>query len=91
LIANWDLACHLLWTLQNKEVHDSRVSRPPYQWLSVEKMAKDYKSAVIETQMIQPATKSLVMIQWLPPEAGWVKLNSDWACKDDGRAFVPRC
>jgi ribonuclease HI len=38
------------------------------------------------SSMIFRHNKEIVLIGWKPPPVGWVKLNSDGACKHDGSA-----
>jgi len=82
----WAMACHCLWYWRNKEVHEANFVRPtnPYQF--VRKRIRDYQLAMQASKVILEMPRSVVLVGWKPPAEGWVKLNTDGACSNNGVA-----
>ncbi|PNY10193.1 ribonuclease H [Trifolium pratense] len=73
-----------------KEIHDDNFRRPPQPVSLVAKFVRDYMHADLIFSKVFRHNKELILIGWKPPPVGWVKLNSDGACKHDGSAGCGR-
>ncbi|MCI44478.1 putative ribonuclease H protein, partial [Trifolium medium] len=82
----WAIACRCLWYWRNKEVHDENFNRPTYTGQHVLKLTREYRLAANVNNMISETPREAVLIRWKPPEEGWVKLNTDGSCKENGMA-----
>ncbi|MCI04097.1 hypothetical protein A2U01_0025139, partial [Trifolium medium] len=60
--------------------------RPPEQWIMTKRMAVDYVQAAAIADKMRTHTKTQVLVRWEPPAPGWIKLNTDGACKSNGEA-----
>jgi ribonuclease HI len=49
-------------------------------------MACDYKMAMKHDNFVHPVPRTQIMIGWTALEAGWVRINSDGAGKENGYA-----
>jgi ribonuclease HI len=82
----WATACHCLWSWRNKEEHDEQFQRPPNIVLAVTDRVKHYNQAMVLKQVLHSVEWRVVMINWRPPNEGWVKINADGACKEGSAA-----
>jgi ribonuclease HI len=82
----WAIACHCLWYWRNKELYDDSFMRPASPINHVLKLVKDYKNADKVSRVVTSSHREMVFVGWKPPPNGWVKLNSDGSCKDNGIA-----
>ncbi|MCI61928.1 ribonuclease H, partial [Trifolium medium] len=46
---------------------------------------EEYNIAVRYNQDVTILNRQVVMVAWKPPRTGWVKINTDKACREDGR------
>ncbi|PNY12875.1 pentatricopeptide repeat-containing protein at1g02150-like protein [Trifolium pratense] len=79
------ITCHYLWNWKSKEAHDNTFVRPPEQWIMTKCMAVDYVQAASIAYNMRTHTTQ-VLVRWEPPAPGWIKLNTDGACKSNGDA-----
>jgi ribonuclease HI len=79
----WAQACHSLWFWRNKECHVDNFFRPNEPIHVIKKRVNDYLIACKVDGVIQPATRIIQQVGWLPPNDGWVVLNTDGAENSD--------
>jgi hypothetical protein len=48
-------------------------------------LGMQYHMAENSLRIVENYRKSMVQVKWLPPLNGWVKLNTNRSCQDDGR------
>ncbi|CAJ2645452.1 unnamed protein product [Trifolium pratense] len=80
----WAMACHLLWTWRNKEFHDGNFIRPLRPHSYIFQRTKEYLDVEKASRLVFDKVKEVVQIQWKPPSSGWIKLNTDGSCSNDG-------
>jgi ribonuclease HI len=78
----WAMACYLLWTWRNKELHVEGYMRPNRPVQQVRKMMIEYTQAMQNNNIVVNRSYSASMIGWVPPKDGFVKLNTDGASKN---------
>jgi ribonuclease HI len=77
--AFWAVACHLLWSWRNKDVHEEGFIRPYNPVSHIIKCVTDYDTAVNNAAIVTGKEKVLSLIRWISPKAPFVKLNTDGA------------
>ncbi|CAJ2675557.1 unnamed protein product [Trifolium pratense] len=82
----WATACHSLWMWRNKEIHDEHFVRPVHSVQQVTKRVEEYYQASKVNGILGCREGMLVQIGWQPPNGSFVKLNTDGARKNNGRA-----
>ncbi|KAL4359579.1 hypothetical protein AHAS_Ahas08G0091500 [Arachis hypogaea] len=71
-------ACWRIWQWRNKEIHEQQYRRPMQPYAKINKEAKKIKKALEKAYLIgQRRGRIERNVQWNPPPAGWIKLNSD--------------
>lgn len=84
--AFWDVLCGALWNWRNKEKHAPSYNRPLNPKVGVMNIVNAYVSAERNAELITNAPKMTMMVGWKCPPMGWVKVGTDGARKEDGRA-----
>ncbi|GAU26489.1 hypothetical protein TSUD_361220 [Trifolium subterraneum] len=77
----WAAACHCLWSWPNKEQHVDEFSQPVHEVVHILQRCSHYYNACMDRKPVNTIQKRLQWIGWKVPEEGWVKLNTDGACK----------
>lgn len=73
-----------LWNWKNKEKHIDNFKRPLDGKADVTSYVNAYHVADKATKIVQETPKVMTIVSWKCPPAGWVKINSDGARKEDG-------
>jgi ribonuclease HI len=79
----WALCCHCLWSWRNKELFEDDFVRPPRPLPIIMKRVHEYNDAIINQRVVTSSERVEALICWKPPQASFVKLNTDGACKTD--------
>jgi ribonuclease HI len=79
----WATACHMIWTWRNKEKYDDNFIRPIKQAEVVRQRISSYGLADRIMDKVYHGQQAIVQVGWTPPDAGWVCLNVDGACRND--------
>jgi ribonuclease HI len=77
----WANVCYYLWIWRNKELHEENFIRPVHSVQFVLQRCREYKNANKSKRIVTDRPRSTVWIGWKPPTNGWIKLNTDGACK----------
>jgi ribonuclease HI len=77
----WATVCYYLWLWRNKDIHDASFIRPVQPVQLVMQRCREYRDAYKTRCIVSERPRSTVLIGWKPPIDGWVKLNTDGACK----------
>jgi ribonuclease HI len=72
--------CWLLWTWRNKTIFEDNFQRPHNPIRVIQKYSMDIDECTLRHLHI-PQQKETIYIGWRRPPEGWIKLNSDGACK----------
>ncbi|PNX81975.1 ribonuclease H, partial [Trifolium pratense] len=81
----WAYACHYIWSWRNKEKYNDNYSRPYNQAGVVLRSLKNYTMAMNATTTTQNVYRPcVVLVRWKPPLVGWVLLDADESCREDG-------
>ncbi|CAJ2642097.1 unnamed protein product [Trifolium pratense] len=76
--------CWYLWKWRNKTIFDADFRRPNNPTVLIQRFIKDVEYSTMKSLHIGPKLKDTIYIGWKRPGEGWVKLNSDGACKNKG-------
>jgi ribonuclease HI len=82
----WSHACHQIWYWRNRERHEETFSRPSNMAMEVLRHVHCYQEATRCIAGTTSPTYGVALVGWKCPQVGWVKLNSDGACRKDGRS-----
>ncbi|KAK7244944.1 hypothetical protein RIF29_39773 [Crotalaria pallida] len=77
----WATVCASLWFWRNAEVHNVAYSRPPNTWWQILLKVQNYKAARNKPPLPGQVPRNQNM--WYPPAQGWIRINSDGACRGD--------
>ncbi|GAU45178.1 hypothetical protein TSUD_178710 [Trifolium subterraneum] len=72
--------CWLLWTWRNKTIFEDNFQRPYDPIRIIQKYSMDIDECIYQ-YLQTPQQKETIYIGWRKPPDGWIKLNSDGACK----------
>jgi len=78
----WATACHAIWNWRNKETHNDNYQRPLHAKNIIMSYVNDYHNAIAKSVIVTAQPRHLEEVGWKEPPIGWVKINTDGACKD---------
>jgi hypothetical protein len=67
--------------LHNKVKHEANFLRPSHPVQYVMQRYREYMSADKASRVVTERPHTMTWIGWKPPGEGWVKINTDRACK----------
>ncbi|CAJ2627891.1 unnamed protein product [Trifolium pratense] len=73
--------CWLLWTWRNKSIFEDNFQRPHDPIRVIQKYSMDIDHCTFRRVLQIPQRNETIYIGWKKPPEGWIKLNSDGACK----------
>jgi hypothetical protein len=88
LTTYWANACYSLWMWRNKEQHEDNFLRPTQPVSFVLQRCREYCNAVQAKEVMAEKPRRISWVGWKPPDVGWIKLNTDGACKE---AYASGC
>ncbi|MCI21554.1 putative ribonuclease H protein, partial [Trifolium medium] len=77
----WATACHLAWIWRNQERHGINFAAPAAM------VMRNVHSYALADQALRSGSNSIRMehfISWEAPPEGWIRLNTDGSCREDG-------
>jgi ribonuclease HI len=77
----WAITCHCLWSWRNKELFDEEFIRPLHEVHVIQQKVQEYKNAARLNRAMVEKPQTVALIKWNPPREGYIKLNTDGACK----------
>ncbi|GAU10179.1 hypothetical protein TSUD_416550 [Trifolium subterraneum] len=84
--ALWVTTCHSLWSWRNKELFDDDFTRPYSPLQAIMRKVEYYENSSMLAGVMNPKQQTIAMISWRSPSEGFIKLNTDGACKLDRSA-----
>jgi ribonuclease HI len=76
--------CWYLWKWRNKTIFEADFIRPNNPISLIWRFVQDIEDCNLELVRKGPKLNEIIYIGWKRPQEGWIKLNSDGACKDMG-------
>jgi len=78
------ITCWYIWKWQNKTIFKENFQRPVNPTSIIQKFTSDIEDCTLNHfQMVLRHTET-IYIGWKYPQEGWIKLNCDGACKENG-------
>ena len=74
--------CWYLWKWRNKTIFEVDFQRPYNPNILIQRFVRDIEDYNLEHLHRGSKVKDIIYIGWKRPHEGWIKLNSDAACKD---------
>jgi hypothetical protein len=79
----WATTCHCLWSWHNKEMFEEDYNRPQNQVQLILQKIMEYRNATRLSNVLIEQTQTLALIKWHAPKEGFIKINTDGACRSD--------
>lgn len=76
------MTCWFLWKLRNSAIIKKDFQKLLNPHLMIKRLIRDIEDCNLEPLHRGHQVKKSVCIGWKRPQDGWIKLNSDFACKD---------
>jgi len=77
--------CWHLWKCRNKTIFEASFQRPNNPNLLIKRFVKDIEECNLQPFHNGPQLTKSIYVGWKRLQEGWIKLNSDDACKDRGK------